>query len=135
MKINDPAVLAEVTKAFGRYETALVDNDVAALDGFFWQSEDAVRFGAGENLFGIAAIQAFRRARPAAGLARRLEATTIVTFGENFAVASTLFRRDAAPGKIGRQMQTWARLPQGWVIVAAQISVIDAPRSLASEAM
>jgi hypothetical protein len=39
-----------------------------------------------------------------------------------------LFRRDSAPGRIGRQMQTWVRLPEGWRIVAAHISVIDDPK-------
>jgi hypothetical protein len=34
-----------------------------------------------------------------------------------------LFRR--APGKVGRQMQTWVRFPDGWHVVAAPVSVID----------
>ena len=37
-------------------------------------------------------------------------------------------RRDSAPGKIGRQMQTWVRFPEGWRIVAAHISIIDEPK-------
>jgi Protein of unknown function (DUF3225) len=43
-------------------------------------------------------------------------------------VASTLFYRDSVPGKVGRQMQTWVRFPEGWRIVAAHVSVIDQPR-------
>jgi hypothetical protein len=43
------------------------------------------------------------------------------------AVASTLFRRQATPGKIGRQTQTWMRMPVGWRVVAAHVSVIDEP--------
>ncbi len=127
MTIDDPATLAEVKAAFAAYEAALVGNDVAALDGFFWRDSRALRYGAGENLYGHAAIAAFRAARPAAGLARRLERTVVTTFGRDFATASTLFRRDAAPGRIGRQTQSWARLPEGWRIVAAHVSVIDAP--------
>jgi hypothetical protein len=44
------------------------------------------------------------------------------------ATASTLFRR-ASMGteKIGRQMQTWARMPEGWRVVAAHVSVIATP--------
>jgi hypothetical protein len=30
------------------------------------------------------------------------------------------------PGKVGRQMQTWVRFPDGWYIVAASVSAIDA---------
>ena len=51
--------------------------------------------------------------------------TVITTFGRDFATASTLFERDSAPGKMGRQMQSWARLPEGWRVVAAHVSVID----------
>ena len=125
MVIDDPATRAEVEAAFAAYERALVGNDVAALDGFFWHSERAIRYGVAENLYGHAAIAAFRASRPASGLARTLEATAITTFGTDFATASTLFRRDGAAGRVGRQMQSWARLPEGWRIVAAHVSVID----------
>ena len=85
---------------------------------FFLQSDKAIRYGAAENLWGYEAIKAFRAARPAAGLARRLEKTRIVTYGRDCAITATLFRRDGAPGRIGRQMQTWIRFPEGWRIVA-----------------
>jgi hypothetical protein len=125
MIVDDPATLAEMKAVFAAYETALVTNDVAALDGFFWDDSRALRYGAGENLYGYDAIAAFRAARPSAGLARDLERTVIVTFGRDFATASTLFRRPGAPGRVGRQTQSWARLPEGWRIVAAHVSVID----------
>lgn len=127
MIVDDPVTKAEVEAAFAAYENALVANDVAALDAFFWPSEKAVRFGGGENLYGFAAIQAFRAARSPVGLARTLDKTHITTFGRDFAVAATLFRRAGAPGKVGRQMQTWARFPEGWRIVAAHVSLIDEP--------
>lgn len=127
MRINDPAVLAEMEEAFSRYETALVTNDVTVLDELFWQSEHTIRYGGGENLYGIAEIQAFRNARPSQGLERALERTVITTYGQDFATASTLFRRDSAPGKVGRQMQTWIRTPDGWRVVAAHVSVIADP--------
>src|SRR5271165_894095 len=126
---DDPDVRAEVAAAFADYERALVSNDVAALDRFFLPSESVIRFGAGENLFGYEAIKAFRAARSPEGLARKLEKTRIVAYGRNCAIAATLFRRDSAPGKIGRQMQTWIRFPDGWRIAAAHISVIDEPAS------
>jgi hypothetical protein len=128
MIVNDLLIQAEVEAEFAAYERALVDNDVEALDKFFVESEYAIRYGAGENLYGYSAIKAFRAARSPAGLARKLEQTRIVAYGHDLAIAATLFRRDSAPGRIGRQMQTWVRLPEGWRIVAAHISVIDDPK-------
>ena len=125
MIVNAPEVLAEVTAAFRRYEAALVGNDVAALDDLFWQDARVIRYGITENLYGAAEILAFRQVRPATGLARDLERTVITTFGQDFATAATLFRRAGSPGRVGRQMQSWARLPQGWRVVAAHVSVID----------
>jgi hypothetical protein len=122
VEINIPEVLAEVTEAFRRYEVALVTNDVPVLDELFWDSEHVIRYGAGENLYGSAEIAAFRAARPSVGLARDLERTVITTFGRDFATANTLFRRG---GKLGRQSQTWARLPGlGWRVVAAHVSIL-----------
>jgi len=127
MDINIPAVLAEVEAAFARYEVALTTNDVALLDELFCPAPTTIRYGMGENLYGIEAIRAFRLARPSAGLQRRLADTVITTYGNDFATASTLFYRDSAPGKVGRQMQTWVRMPAGWQVVAAHVSVIDEP--------
>ncbi len=122
-QIDRPAVVAEVTAAFYRYEQALVSNDVDTLDALFWHDTRTVRLGAGENLYGIEAIRAFRAARPSQGLARALRNTVITTFGEDYAVCSTEFTREGVE-KIGRQQQTWVRLPCGWRIVAAQVSLM-----------
>lgn len=126
MDINLPDVLAEVQSVFARYEDALVNNRVDVLDELFWASAHTVRYGAAENLYGIDEIRAFRNARPAQGLARTLTRTVITTYGRDTATAMTEFRRDGSP-RIGRQSQTWLRLPQGWRVVAAHVSVIDAP--------
>ena len=125
MDINLPDVLAEVSAVFARYETALVSNDTETLHTLFWQSPATIRFGVGENLFGAEEIAAFRTARSPLNLARRLSRTSITTYGRDFATASTLFHRDGTPGRVGRQMQTWARLPEGWRVVAAHVSIID----------
>ncbi len=125
MEINLPAVVAEVEAAFFCYETALMANDTAALQALFWESKLTIRYGINENLLGWEEIGAFRAARSAVGLARMLSRTVITTFGHDFATASTLFFRESAPGKIGRQMQTWARMPEGWRVVAAHVSMID----------
>lgn len=127
MDVNLPDVRAEVEAAFARYERALVANDLAVLDELFWADPRTVRYGAAEVLYGIEAIRAFRDARPAQGLARTLERTVITTFGRGFATASTLFTRGTAPGKLGRQQQSWARLVPGWRIVAAHVSIIPLP--------
>lgn len=126
MKINDPQVMAEVEAAFARYEAALVGNDVATLTSLFWDSPLTIRYGIAEILYSSDEIAAFRAARLPVGLARSLSRTVITTFGDDFATASTLFHRDTLPGKVGRQMQSWARLAEGWRIVAAHVSVIDA---------
>ncbi len=125
MEINRPDVLAEVEAAFARYETALQTNDVAVMTDIFWDSAQVIRYGMGENLYGADEIRAFRGGRSPVGLARRISRTVITTFGQDFATASTLFHRDSAPGKVGRQMQSWARLPEGWRVVAAHVSLID----------
>jgi ketosteroid isomerase-like protein len=126
--IDLPDVVAEVTAAFARYEAALVANDVAALDELFRDDARTIRYGAAENLYGYPEIKAFRAARSPAGLARTLEKTVITTYGRDFAIASTLFRRGTAPGRIGRQTQTWVRFPEGWRVVAGHVSVIEEPR-------
>ena len=126
MEVNLPGVLAEVEAVFARYERALVTNDLAVLDELFWADTRTVRYGVGEVLYGIEAIRAFRAERPSAGLDRTLARTVITTFGRDFATASTLFTREGAPGALGRQQQSWARLTPGWRIVAAHVSVIPA---------
>ena len=127
MDIDLPDVLAEVTAAFARYEAALISNDVAVLDELFRDDTRTLRYGIGENLYGYQAIKSFRAARPAAGLMRKTAQTVITTYGRDTAVASTLFYREAMPGRVGRQMQTWLRCPEGWRIVAAHVSIIDEP--------
>jgi ketosteroid isomerase-like protein len=125
VEIDLPDVKAEVEAAFAAYEKALVENDVAALDRFFLDRPTTIRYGVGENLYGYAAIAAFRAGRSPAGLARTLAETVITAYGRDFAVAATLFRRASAPGKVGRQMQTWVRMPEGWRVAAAHVSIID----------
>lgn len=129
MIINDPEVKAEVETVFARYNEAIVNNDVATLDALFFDDPRTLRYGIGENLHGHAEIASFRAARSPAGLMRTLERSVVTTFGRDFATASTLFRRSGAVGKIGRQMQTWVRMPAGWKIVAAHVSLIDDPAS------
>jgi hypothetical protein len=126
-EIDLPDVVAEVSAAFAAYEKALTSNDVATLDALFRKDSRTLRYGTGENLYGYDAIASFRAARNPAGLMRDLGQTVITTYGRDAAVASTLFYRASAPGKVGRQMQTWMRFAEGWRIVAAHVSLIDVP--------
>jgi Protein of unknown function (DUF3225) len=129
MEIDLPDVLAEITAQFQRYEKALVNNDVAVLDELFRNDKRTLRYGIGENLYGYEAIMAFRAARSPIGLMRKTDKTVITTYGRDTAVAATLFYRDAwISPKVGRQMQTWIRFPEGWRIVAAHVSIIDEPQ-------
>src|SRR6266436_7442776 len=128
MQVDLPDVLAEVTAQFERYEKALVANDVAVLDELFHNDPRTLRYGIGENLYGYGAITAFRASRSPVGLNRKTARTVITTYGRDTAVASTLFYRETLPGRVGRQMQTWVRFPEGFRIVAAHVSIIDEPK-------
>ena len=63
------------------------------------QDARTIRYGGGENLYGFDEIAAFRAARSPHGLARALARTVITTYGRDFGVASTLFRRDLSPAR------------------------------------
>ena len=128
MEVDLPEVVAEVSAAFDRYEKALTSNDVATLDAIFRDAPQTIRYGVGENLYGYDQIKSFRGARSPVGLMRSTSQTVITTYGRDHAVASTLFRRETVPGKVGRQQQTWVRFPDGWHVVAAHVSLIDEPK-------
>ena len=123
MDINIPAIHAEVSAVFARYENALVHNHTEVLDELFWPSEFTVRYGVAENLRGITAIREFRNARSPVGLARTLSHTVITTYGRDLASASTEFRREGSE-RVGRQSQTWVRFADGWRVVAAHVSLL-----------
>jgi hypothetical protein len=126
IEINIPEVVAEVEKAFQRYERALVANDIAELDALFWKSPHTLRYGVTENLYGYDAIAAFRMNRPAINLARNLMNTVITTFGRDFGAANSEFQRIGAAAT-GRQSQVWLRTEAGWRVVAAHVSLLQAP--------
>jgi hypothetical protein len=125
MQINDPATVAELHQLYPLYEAALVNNDVETLTAMFWASPHAIRLGAGENLYGVDEIEAFRKSRPAANLFRRMVRLEIVTFGKDFGSITLEFERDTPAGITrGRQSQVWVRLPEGWRIVSAHVSIL-----------
>lgn len=123
MQINIPEVLAEVTRECERYERALVTNDVTVLDELFCNSPHTLRYGVTENLYGYEAICQFRASRPVQGLERTVLKNTITTYGRDFATANVEFQR-LGSSKPGRQSQTWVRMPEGWRVVAAHVSLL-----------
>jgi len=125
MTINDPAVIAELEALYPEYEQALVTNDVEKLVAMFWNGKQVMRFGATENLYGPEELEAFRKSRPAANLARTIKRLEIVSFGRDFASITLEFERVTAERTVhGRQSQMWARFPEGWRIVQAHISLL-----------
>jgi hypothetical protein len=128
MDVDLPEVVAEVRQAFERYEKALVSNDVDTMTKIFRDDARTIRYGAAKNLYGSGEIKSFRSARSPVALGRTISRTVITTYGCDFAVASTLYERPSALGKIGRQMQTWVKFSEGWRVVAAHVSLIDKPR-------
>ena len=123
MLIDDPETLAEISAIFAAYERALLENDTETLDAMFLHSDRTVRYGVADIQYGIDEVRRFRAVqRP---FRRQLARTVITTFGPDTAVASTLFHRPDLPGQVGRQMQTWMRMPHGWRVVAAHVSMMD----------
>jgi AtzH-like len=126
MDLNIPEVVAEVTDAFNRYETALTTNDVPALDSFFWNDPRVIRYSLSDNGYGFEAIVKARRARNNVDLRRRLMRTVVTTFGRDFATVNTEFEREES-GREGRQSQTWVRTAEGWKVVSAHVSWLTPP--------
>jgi hypothetical protein len=103
----------------------LVTNDVETLTRSFWASPYAVRFGATESLHGRDEISAFRQGRSPVNLARIVRRLDIVTFGRDYGSITLEFERTANGRTVrGRQSQVWVRLPEGWRIVSAHVSLL-----------
>jgi hypothetical protein len=127
MRINDPEVIAELHALYPGYETALVINDADTLTRMFWASPHVSRFGVTENLYGIDEIAAFRKGRSPANLARTVRRLEIVTFGRDHGSITLEFERTVEGRTIrGRQSQMWVRFPEGWRIVTAHVSILQA---------
>jgi hypothetical protein len=125
-EIDRPDVLAEVHAVFETYERALMANDVAALNAFFWNDARTTRYGIADRQLGIAELIAFRAATPAPDFTRTLHRPRILALGADLAMAQVEFRRSDTTLH-GFQTQTWARMapgPEGWRIVAAHVSMI-----------
>ncbi|MCK5749445.1 oxalurate catabolism protein HpxZ [Oricola sp.] len=122
--LNLPDPLGELTAACDLYETALMENDLERLDALFLESPVTLRYGVGENLYGIEAIRDFRKGRTGGSPQRDVLRREIVTFGEDIGVCNLEFRRRGG-GRIGRQSQTWMKTDEGWRVVSAHVSLMQ----------
>jgi len=120
--INEPSVLFALQQVCEQYERALVEHDFVTLDALFWHDERVVRFGLYESLYGFDSIASFRRARSVAGIARERKRVVVTCFEDRFGTYSAEDLREN--GRVGRVMQTWMRMDDGWKVVAAHVSVI-----------
>lgn len=112
LQVDLPDVRAEVEALFARYQQAFVGNDAEAMTGLLWQSPQAMHHGAGRDVDGTRAILR----------------TRLTCFGRDYATSLIEFSRQGVQG-VGREGHAWARLPQGWRIVAANAGgPSDAPR-------
>ncbi|MEU7714247.1 AtzH-like domain-containing protein [Micromonospora chalcea] len=126
MEIDRTDVVAEVAAAFADYERALVDGDADRICAYFWASERTVRFGLADHQYGLDEQREWRAAQPPLPAGRRLVDPTVTTFGRDLAVVTTRFGY-AGGVPTGRQTQTWVRLPVGWRIVTAHVSIPHCP--------
>jgi hypothetical protein len=126
-EINLPDVVAEVAAKLAQYEQALFDSDTTKLNELFWAPPRTLRFGIAGNLYGHAAISAFRMARIPDGLRRQNRNTVITAFGHDFATVNVEYEQEGR-SQLGRMTHTWVRIEEGWRIVAAHVSFVAPPQ-------
>ena len=122
---HDRAVADEVRQCFVEYEAALVAQDHAALDAWFWADPRVVRFGITDIQYGARAVGEWRRGSPHVGDDRALRNVQVLVLGTDIAVVTTEFVRDDGL-LLGRQTQVWARIDRQWRIAHAHVSSVDA---------
>jgi ketosteroid isomerase-like protein len=116
--------LDELAAAFAAYEAALIANDVAALDGFFLDSDSTIRFGVAEEQYGYPAIEEWRRTATPVPTDRRLVRHDIIVLTPDTAVIACEFAQ-GSDRETGRQSQVWVRTDEGWLIAHAHVSVVS----------
>lgn len=123
MTPNIPEIVEELRERFESYEQALIDKNVDVLDSTFWDSPLATRLAMHEHGYGFDEIHAHRVARPPGpGIKEERVRLDILSLGRDFGHVSLEFKV-RGQNLIGRQTQTWARLPDvGWKVVFAHVS-------------
>ena len=124
MNVNIPEIVEEVTAAFMSYEKAITENDVKMINHLFWNDAKTLRYGPNGTLISHEALSTFRRNRVTDGVRRVLKNTSIVTFGQDYAVANAEANDEDISGTV-RQSQTWVRTNEGWKIVSAHVSYLQ----------
>jgi hypothetical protein len=121
MEVNIADVQTEITDAFWRYERALTANDIDTVKALFWNSEHTLRYGTGENLYGMDAIGAFRDGQRGHKIELEITRLVVTAFGRDFGTANCEMRR-VDLGITSRMSHSWVRFTEGWRIVAAHVS-------------
>lgn len=124
MPLDDPALLQHITHLSDQYEHALNNNNLDILDALFYESEQTLRYGVGENLYGIQEIRAFRTARTGGSPPREVIRRAISVLNAETAIVNLEFQRSNET-RIGRQSQTWIKTPDGWKIISAHVSLMS----------
>jgi len=124
--INIQHTLNDLTAVFHAYEAALMSNDLAALDAFFWDDVRTTRYGIADRQLGIDELRIFRQKTQAPSFTRQLENLRIHTFGPDLGTAQAEFIRTDSKLR-GFQTQTWVRFNGQWKIVSAHVSMIEWP--------
>ncbi|PAX51073.1 oxalurate catabolism protein HpxZ [Brunnivagina elsteri] len=123
--VNNPAVVAELTNLYMKYEDALCNNKLEILDELFWNAPEVVRFGVTENLYGGDEIRNFRASRTDFKIHRNIYNLKVVTFSNDSASVTLEFRRIInGVERQGRQSQMWHHFSEGWKIVSAHVSLL-----------
>ena len=97
--------------AFWQYETALMANDLEALDRLFAPGPDTLRGDAAGILIGHDAISAFRRGR---GGAPRRTIVEVIVHEIDPGAAMVIAVTAPATGGRGQQTQLWRRVDGAW---------------------
>ncbi len=113
----------EVSRLSDAYEEALLLNDLDAINGVFWASPKVLRFGIADMQVGIDELTSWRASAEAVNPARRITSKTVLALGPGIVAVDLTFKNGNDP-MIGRQSQTWVRLPEGWRIVRAHVSIV-----------
>ena len=121
-------IVEAVTEAFGSYEAALNANDVDALQNFFHQSSESIRYGLNEQLYGYESIATFRKNRVINFKNRTQKRLEIAALSET--VATTMYEYSIeveGEKRTGRQSQTWLKRNGEWKIITAHVSLLPLP--------
>ncbi|MEP7736247.1 AtzH-like domain-containing protein, partial [Nocardioides sp. 31GB23] len=116
---STPQVPDGLVAAFWEYESALMADDLAALDRLFAPGPTTLRGDAAGLLVGHDAISAFRGRRGGAP-ARRIVQTHVQVTDPDHALVVAVTELES--GGRGQQTQLWARTDAGWRVTAAHVA-------------